>query len=86
MTNFVLLHGAYQGPWIWKAVAKRLRDQGHTVYVPCLDGCGERSAGARPGITTETHAAEVVEMMQTEVAQKSQRYWLLPVLRHPIPY
>jgi pimeloyl-ACP methyl ester carboxylesterase len=66
MTNFVLLHGAYQGPWIWKAVAKRLRDQGHTVYVPCLDGCGERSAGARPGITTETHAAEVVEMMQLE--------------------
>jgi pimeloyl-ACP methyl ester carboxylesterase len=66
MTTFVLLHGAYQGPWIWTPVADRLRSQGHTVYVPCLDGCGERAAGVRPGITTESQAEEVVEMLRLE--------------------
>ena len=66
MTNFVLIHGAYQGPWIWKPVAEKLRSQGHAVYVPCLDGCAERSAAARPGITTESQADEIVEMLQLE--------------------
>lgn len=66
MTTFVLLHGAYQGPWIWKMVAERLRRQGHSVYVPCLDGCGERAAAVRPGITTESQAEEVVEMLRLE--------------------
>ena len=36
MTYFVLLHGAYQGPWIWKMVAATLRAEGREVYVPCL--------------------------------------------------
>lgn len=66
MTTFVLIHGAYQGPWIWKLVADKLRSQGHTVYVPCLDGCAERSGGARLGINTETHADEIVDMMKLE--------------------
>ena len=66
MTTFVLLHGAYQGPWIWKMVAERLRGQGHSVYVPCLDGCGERAASARLGITTESQAEEVVDMLRLE--------------------
>lgn len=66
MTTFVLIHGAYQGPWIWKAVAEKLRAQGHTVYVPCLDGCAERAASIRPGITTETQAEELVEMLRLE--------------------
>ena len=66
MTTFVLLHGAYQGPWIWKFVAEKLRGEGHTVYVPCLDGCAERHAGVRPGITTESQAEEVVEMLRLE--------------------
>lgn len=66
MTTFVLLHGAYQGPWIWQPVAELLRAKGHKVFVPCLDGCAERAASARPGITTETQAEEVVEMLRLE--------------------
>jgi hypothetical protein len=54
VTTFVLVHGAYQGGWIWKEVATRLRDQGHCVFVPTLDGCGERAYQLRPGISTET--------------------------------
>jgi pimeloyl-ACP methyl ester carboxylesterase len=66
MTTFVLLHGAYQGGWIWRDVASRLRAAGHLVYAPSLDGCGERSDGMRPGITTETHAAEVSSLLHYE--------------------
>src|SRR5229473_3533518 len=29
MTTFVLIHGAYQGGWIWNPVAERLRAEGH---------------------------------------------------------
>lgn len=63
MTTFVLLHGAYQGGWIWGPVARRLRDAGHRVLTPTLDGCGERSASIRPGITTETQAEEVAKLL-----------------------
>jgi len=37
MATYVLLHGAYQGGWIWQPVATRLRATGHTVYTPTLD-------------------------------------------------
>ena len=63
MTTFVLIHGSYQGGWIWQRVASRLRAAGHTVYAPTLDGCAERKHQVRAGITTETHAAEIAEML-----------------------
>jgi len=66
MATFVLIHGAYQGGWIWSPVASRLRAQGHDVYAPSLDGCAERSGQVRPGINTETHAEELVELMRYE--------------------
>ena len=63
MTNFVLVHGSYQGGWIWQRVAARLRAAGHTVYAPTLDGCGERRHGLRAGIDTTSHALEISELM-----------------------
>ena len=63
MTNIVLLHGAYQGGWIWTRVSKVLRAAGHTVFAPTLDGCGERRHAVRPGIDTESQAAEVAELL-----------------------
>ena len=51
MATFVLVHGAYQGGWIWKPVAERLRRAGHAVYAPTLDGCAERKHQLRPGIS-----------------------------------
>ena len=63
MTTFVLLHGAYQGGWIFNPVAERLRAQGHLVYAPTLDGCAERKSQVRAGITTETHADEVAGLL-----------------------
>ncbi len=63
MANYVLLHGAYQGGWIWNRVTPHLRAAGHTVYAPTLDGCGERRHALRPEINTETQADEVAQML-----------------------
>jgi len=63
MATFVLVHGSYQGGWIWKPVAMRLRAQGHEVYAPSLEGCGERAEQVRPGITTESHAEEIAGLL-----------------------
>jgi pimeloyl-ACP methyl ester carboxylesterase len=63
MSTFVLIHGAYQGGWIWQRIASRLRSAGHEVYAPTLDGCAERKASLRPGITTETHGEEIAQLL-----------------------
>ena len=63
MATYVLAHGSYQGGWIWQPVADRLRAAGHRVYAPSLDGCAERKSTVRPGITTETQADEVAQLL-----------------------
>jgi pimeloyl-ACP methyl ester carboxylesterase len=63
MATYVLLHGAYQGGWIWQHVTPHLRAAGHTVFAPTLDGCAERRHALRPGIDTESQAGEVAEML-----------------------
>jgi pimeloyl-ACP methyl ester carboxylesterase len=63
MATYVLIHGAYQGGWIWKPVAGQLREAGHVVFTPTLDGCAERKHSLRPGITVTTHAEEVADLM-----------------------
>ena len=63
MATYVLVHGAYQGGWIWKPVATRLRAAGHLVYTPTLEGCAERRQGMRAGITIATHAQEIAQFL-----------------------
>jgi len=63
MATYVLVHGAYQGGWIWKPVAQRLRAAGHEVYAPTLEGCAERHEQVRVGITVGTHAHEVARLL-----------------------
>ncbi len=63
MATYVLIHGAYQGGWIWKPVVSRLLAAGHAVYAPSLDGCGERRHQVRAGITVATQAEEMAELM-----------------------
>ncbi len=69
MAAYVLIHGAYQGGWIWKPVAARLRTAGHTVYALTLDGCGERHHLVRAGITVATQAQEVAQFLFYEDLQ-----------------
>ncbi len=70
MATYVLVHGAYQGGWIWKLVADRLRAAGHVVHAPTLDGCAERYHNIRPGITVGTHAREISQFLFYEDLDK----------------
>jgi len=38
--NFVLIHGAWHGGWVWGGVSQQLRDAGHLVTTPTLPGHG----------------------------------------------
>ena len=69
MATFVLVHGSFQGGWIWKPTAEVLRGQGHTVYAPTLDGCGERGSLIRPGITIAAQGKEVADFLFYEDLQ-----------------
>ncbi len=63
MATIVLIHGASQGGWIWTRLVQILRGAGHTVFAASLDGCAERRHALRPGITTETQAAEIADLL-----------------------
>lgn len=63
MATILLIHGAYLGGWSWTRVAAALRAQGHHVLTPTLEGCAERAHALRPGITAETHAAELAGLL-----------------------
>src|SRR5919108_6614720 len=63
MATYVLVHGAYQGGWIWKPVATRLRAAGHLALTPTLEGCAERAHAIRAGITVGTHAREIAQLL-----------------------
>jgi pimeloyl-ACP methyl ester carboxylesterase len=66
MATFVLVHGAWGGGWVYKGVARRLRSEGHDVYVPTLTGLGERSHLASPAIDLATHIQDVVNVIRYE--------------------
>ena len=63
MSTFVLIHGSYQGSWIWKPVAEHLLAAGHAVYRPTLDGSAERHASLRPEITLKSVGREVASLL-----------------------
>lgn len=60
MTTFVLVHGAWQGGWVWDRVAVRLRAEGHEVLTPTLTGLGERAGELTPEVSLATHVTDVV--------------------------
>ena len=59
MATFVLVHGAFQGGWVWNEVAKILGTYGHETHAPTLSGCGYLSDGLRQGIDLHTHIQDV---------------------------
>jgi pimeloyl-ACP methyl ester carboxylesterase len=63
MTNIVLLHGSFQGAWIWQPTIEILGAAGHRVYAPTLDGCAERKVNLRAGITVTSAAEELAEAL-----------------------
>ena len=62
----VLVHGAWGGAWIWQRVLGPLRDAGHAVFAVTLTGDGERAHLRSPGISLQTHVADVLGLIATE--------------------
>ena len=69
MATFVLIHGSYQGGWVWKPVSALLSAAGHAVYRPTLDGCAERKGGLRREITLATNGQEIANLLFYEDLQ-----------------
>ena len=63
---FLLVHGAWQGGWVWQRVADRLRAAGHAVFAPTLSGLGEKAHLAGPQIDLLTHVRDIVATIETE--------------------
>jgi pimeloyl-ACP methyl ester carboxylesterase len=66
MANFVLVHGAWCGGWIWERCASLLRAEGHHVYMPTLTGLGERSHLISSSINLSTHIQDVLNLIKFE--------------------
>ncbi len=64
--NFVLVHGAAGGGWIWRMTADRLREKGHRVWTPTLTGLGERSHLVDFDVNLTTHILDVVNCIKWE--------------------
>jgi len=65
----VLVHGAWGGAWVWRRVLAPLRAAGHEVHAVTLTGDGERAHLRHPGITLQTHVADVVGLVRAEELQ-----------------
>jgi pimeloyl-ACP methyl ester carboxylesterase len=64
--NYLLVPGAWTGGWVWKSVARRLRQAGHDVYPMTLTGVGDRVHVGGPQVNLDTHVADVVNLMAYE--------------------
>lgn len=66
MATYVLVHGAWDGGWAWRSVARELQAAGHEVFTPTLTGQGERVHLASPETDLETHILDVVNVLRYE--------------------
>ena len=66
MATILLVHGSFQGGWIWQPTAAALRSAGHHVYAPTMEGCAERVHALRAGITVTGAAEELAELLRYE--------------------
>lgn len=69
--TFVLVHGAFQGGWVWEETAEVLRAMGHAVHVPALTGCGHLHHGLRQGVTLYDHVTDVLDHLRLHDARNA---------------
>ena len=70
MATLVLVHGAWHGGWCWRRLTPLLRGAGHEVYVPTLTGLGERAHLLSPAVGLDTHAQDVVGVLEYEALDR----------------
>jgi pimeloyl-ACP methyl ester carboxylesterase len=73
MANFLLVHSAGTGAWLWDAETAVLRERGHTVLAPTLTGVGDRAAEGGPDTNLSTHVEEIVKRLDADPSRR----WVL---------
>jgi pimeloyl-ACP methyl ester carboxylesterase len=68
MTNFLLIHGALRGAWLWERLMPLLLKGGANPVAVDLPGHGSRSAD-RKGITMSTYIDDVIGFIRRENLQ-----------------
>jgi pimeloyl-ACP methyl ester carboxylesterase len=66
MSNFVLVHGAWQGASTWDTIVPRLQTAGHAVFVPILTGLGEDSHRLSSVVNLDSHIEDVTGLLKGE--------------------
>jgi pimeloyl-ACP methyl ester carboxylesterase len=62
--RFVLVHGAWIGPWCWTRVVPLIREEGAEVYAESLTGLGDRSHLSSRKVGIDTHIADVLNLIE----------------------
>ncbi len=65
MTVFILVAGAFTGPYVWRDTAARLTAEGAEVHTAALTGLGGRAAGPGEAVDLETHIADVLAVIDS---------------------
>ena len=66
MAIYLLVHGAFQGGWVWQRVAAGLRTQQHDVHTPTLSGCGHLYAMSRGSDELNVYIEQLVDYIEFE--------------------
>ena len=66
MATYVTVHGAWDGAWFWRPVARHLQAAGHEVFACTLTGAGKRVHLADPRVDLATHVEDVVNVLRYE--------------------
>ena len=64
MATYVIVHGAYDGGWAWRGVARELQAAGHEVFTVTLTGSGERAHLASREVGLDTHNTDVANVLR----------------------
>jgi pimeloyl-ACP methyl ester carboxylesterase len=64
MATFVLVHGAWHGPWCWRDLVPLLEAEGHRVITPELPGHGDDDAPVAE-MTLENYARRVQDGIES---------------------
>jgi len=66
MANYRLVHGGCRGGWVWKRVARPLREEGHDVYTPTMTRLGERWRLLNAALNLSTNIQDIVNVIKFE--------------------
>lgn len=69
MARFLLIHGAFQGGWVWQGVSEMLTAKGHEVHAPTLSGCGYLGHTIGQDINLDTYITDILEYVRLENLQ-----------------